>query len=201
MAPRRLRFPYPERNPRHPWQGRSIHDVSFATPSSSSSRGDLGEDGRRRRYSRFSSAPTRSLQGDRHEMESLIGIRRNPQPPRERSARSSRSVHPIHLALFHSEKRFSGLRQNAGGYRGRHATGPCASARGGASASLSTGYPHGRFLMKKTSSLAAVVLLAAILARPPSGAPISAWYGRSWSVAPEPNGRRLWTGPRSGPRS
>ena len=30
--------------------------------------GDLGEDGRRRRYNRFSSAPTRSLQGDRHAL-------------------------------------------------------------------------------------------------------------------------------------
>ena len=36
--------------------------------------GDLGEDGRGRRYSRFSSAPTRSLQGDRHGMESVIGM-------------------------------------------------------------------------------------------------------------------------------
>ena len=34
---------------------------------------DLGEDGRRGRYSRFSSAPTRSLQGDRHASESATG--------------------------------------------------------------------------------------------------------------------------------
>ena len=47
--------------------------------------GDLGEDGRRRRYSRFSNTATRSLQGDRHESESVIGLsesvigmRRNP---------------------------------------------------------------------------------------------------------------------------
>ena len=48
--------------------------------------GDLGEDGRRRRYNGFSSAPTRSLQGDRHApesvigmAESLIGMHRNPR--------------------------------------------------------------------------------------------------------------------------
>ena len=47
-------------------------------------RGDHGEDGRRRRYGRFSSAPTRSLQGDRHVgiqdrqgPESVIGLNRN----------------------------------------------------------------------------------------------------------------------------
>jgi len=36
-----------------------------------------GEDGRRRRYSSFSSAPIRLL-GDRHAPESLIGMGRNP---------------------------------------------------------------------------------------------------------------------------
>jgi len=40
--------------------------------------GDLGEDGRRRRYNRFSSAPTRSLQGDRHALESVIGMVESP---------------------------------------------------------------------------------------------------------------------------
>ncbi len=39
--------------------------------------GDLGEDGRMRRYNRFSSAPTRSLQGDRHALESVIGMKWN----------------------------------------------------------------------------------------------------------------------------
>lgn len=38
---------------------------------------DLGEDGRRRRYNRFSSAPTRSLQGDRHALESVVGMEWN----------------------------------------------------------------------------------------------------------------------------
>lgn len=49
----------------------------------SSSRGTSGEDGRGCRYNSFSSASTRSLQGDRNPSESLIGIRRNPQraPP------------------------------------------------------------------------------------------------------------------------
>ena len=36
--------------------------------------GDLGEYGRRHRYCRFSSAPTRSLQGDRHAVESPIAM-------------------------------------------------------------------------------------------------------------------------------
>ena len=40
--------------------------------------GDLREDGRRRRYSRFSSAPTRSLQGDRHASESVIAMSESP---------------------------------------------------------------------------------------------------------------------------
>ena len=40
--------------------------------------GDLGEDGRRSRYSMFSSAPTRSLQGARHPPESVIGMAESP---------------------------------------------------------------------------------------------------------------------------
>ena len=36
--------------------------------------GDLGEDGRRRRHNRFLTAPTCSLQSDRHALESVIGM-------------------------------------------------------------------------------------------------------------------------------
>ena len=57
---------------------RRLH--SAASPvGSATTLGDLGEDGRGRRYSRSSSAPTRSLQGDRHALESVIGMHRNPQ--------------------------------------------------------------------------------------------------------------------------
>ena len=41
---------------------------------------NLGEYVRGRPYSRFSSAPSRSFQGDRYGMESLIGMRRKPAP-------------------------------------------------------------------------------------------------------------------------
>ena len=56
--------------------GRHVPDAGAfsATPSSSFVSGDLGEDGRGCRYSRLSSAPTRSLQGDRHVLESVIGM-------------------------------------------------------------------------------------------------------------------------------
>ena len=51
-------------------RARVVGERLLARPS----RGDLGEDGRRRRYNRFSSAPTRSLQGDRHGPESVIDM-------------------------------------------------------------------------------------------------------------------------------
>ena len=57
------------RHPRRRDVARQPCDTLFLLVS-----GDLREDGRRRRYSRFSSAPTRSLQGDRHASESVIGL-------------------------------------------------------------------------------------------------------------------------------
>ena len=73
----------------------------------SSSQGTFGEDGRGCRYNRFSSAPTRSLQGDRNQTESLIGIRRNPHHalvprPRKRHRLHAHSVLRPLVRFVHS---------------------------------------------------------------------------------------------------